>query len=109
MSDDLSQAKVGDQLFVHGRWRSSLVKVKRITPGGRIVTEHSTFRPDGRQIGASGYDTTFARIATAEDIAKVKRNISLSAVSHFSWEKLSDDDLKTVSEIIAKYKLPGQS
>ena len=45
----LRELKVGDYVFVNSSgWRGTvLAKVEKITPTGRIVTDNTTFGPDG--------------------------------------------------------------
>ena len=109
MTNDLKEAKVGDTLWISDRWKplGFLQTVERITPSGRVITKHAEYNPDGRRRGTSGFDVCYARIATPEDIAKVYRAKVLQKVSHFTWDKLGDDDLKSVAEIVARYQLPA--
>lgn len=106
--DNLKEAKVGDTLWISDRWNRPgfLQTVKRITPKGRVITMHGEYDPSGRRRGTSGFDAAYARVATPEDIAKVNRAKTLHKVSHFVWDKLSDADLKTVAEVVARYRTP---
>lgn len=109
MIGDLTGAKVGDKLFVKsGHYdKGSIVTVDRITPTGRIVTKHGEFNPNGRKRGSDGWQSTWARLATEDDVAGIFRLGLVSKIERFrAWDKLSADDLKTVSEIVSKYQLP---
>lgn len=107
--NDLANVKVGDSLYVKsGRYdKGSIVTADRVTPSGRVVTRSGEFNPDGRKRGESGWMRTRARPATEDDIAGIYRYGLVSKISNFHhWEKLSADDLKAVSAIIDRYKLP---
>jgi hypothetical protein len=105
MADDLSGAKVGDQLFVTGRFdRGHLTTVDRITPTGRVVTKSGEFNPDGSKRGDTGWHRQHARLATADDIAGINRyNLTRKLEMFRAWDKLSPDDLKAVSDIVKKH------
>lgn len=106
---DLSEVKIGDRLFVktgnHGHGR--IVPIDRITPSGRVITKCGEFNPNGRLRGSRGWDSTWARKASDDDIAGVFRIGLVHKLEMFrAWEKLSSDDLKTAAAIVDKYKLP---
>jgi len=103
---DLAEAKVGDTLLVWSRWNKYLTKVERVTPTGRVITKNAEFNPNGSIRGGSGSDRAHACIASSDDIAGINRNHLVNKLWHFSWDKLNTDDLKTVGEIIARYKMP---
>lgn len=108
---DLTDVKVGDKLFVRsGHYsRSMILTADRITPSGRVITTSGEFNRNGRKRGDSGWHTTWARKATEDDIAGIYRNGLVQELSNFrAWDKLSAADLKSASEIIAKYKQPRQ-
>lgn len=107
--NDLAGVKVGDQLFVKsGHYdKGNIVKVDRVTPSGRVITASGDFNPNGRRRGGNGWLSTWARPATEDDIAGIYRYGLVQKLAEFRlWDKLSADDLKAASEIIAKYKLP---
>lgn len=108
--DDLSQAKVGDLLFIAGRFGGvgRLLKIERITLKGRVITKHSEFDPSGRLRGARGYDVAWARLATPEDIKTIKRAQTVSILESFCWDKLTEDDLDAVHAIANKYNEPSK-
>ena len=104
---DLTDVKVGDKLFVQGGYNEPRIEiVERITPSGRvIVTHYGEFNSNGRKRGESGWHSTSARPATEDDIARIYRHRLVRKLTDFrQWEKLSAHDLKTATEIIAKYK-----
>ena len=99
--NDLTGVKVGDKLCIVSRFRE-----KCITPSGRVITKLGEFNPNGRMRGATGFDSTWACPATEDDIAGVHRYRLVQKLTGFRlWEKLSAEDLKAASEIIAKYAL----
>jgi hypothetical protein len=112
MNSDLVGAKVGDTIYIKGRFGGvgHIEKIARVTPTGRVVTYRGTqYEPNGRERGTRGFQATWARIATDDDIKGVNRAHVISTIERFrEWSGLNADDLKTVSEIIAKYKQPSQ-
>lgn len=106
---DLTGVQVGDQLLVTNRsyGKGYIVTAERITPTGRVITKSGEFNPNGRKRGDTGWHSTWARKATEDDIAGIYRYGLVSKLERFrAWDKLSADDLKAASEIIAKYDLP---
>lgn len=100
---DLTTAKVGDLLYIPSRYGRGgrLATVERITPSGRVITQHDEFMPNGKKRGTQGWDITFAQIATPEHITTVRRNNLISAIANFKgWEKLTDVELASVANVI---------
>jgi hypothetical protein len=106
---DLAGVKVGDKLFVTSRMYGSagrIVRVGRITPSGRVITTVGEFNPNGRMRGAE----MWARPATYDDIASLNRYRLVQKLERFQlWDNLSADDLRAVSEIVAKYAEPQKA
>ena len=108
---DLANVKAGDKLFVKsGHYdKGRIIVADRITPTGRVITKHGEFNPNGRKRGDSGWDSTWARPATEDDIAGIYRHGLVQKLAAFRlWDKLSAEDLKTVSALIAKYADPNR-
>ena len=106
---DLADVKVGDNLFIKtAHSMGHIVAVDRITPSGRVITKSGEFNPNGRKRGDRGsWSSVWARLATEDDVAGIYRLGLVRKLESFrKWDKLSADDLKAASEIIAKYKLP---
>lgn len=109
MQNNLEGVKVGDKLYVKsGHYdKGHIVTADRVTPTGRVITKSGEFNPNGRKRGEPDWQRTWARPATEDDIAGIYRNRLVQKLTEFrEWDKLSADDLKAASEIIAKYKLP---
>jgi len=101
---DLSEAKVGDKLYVEDRFGSGrIVVVDSLTPGGLVVTKSGTFTPRGRKYG-DGKDLwshSRARLATEDDFAKVRQANLVGRIVRFrDWDKLTPDELSTVASIV---------
>lgn len=105
---DLSEAKVGDKLFVTTSFHNNgrIVTVDRRTPGGRLITSIGVFNPNGSLRGdVATWGRTFARLATKDDIENIHRFGLVRKIECFRlWGKLSTEDLKAVSDIISKYE-----
>lgn len=103
---DLAGVRVGDKLFIKsGHYdRGRIEAVDRVTPSGRVITKSGEFNPNGRKRGDSGWQSALARLATEDDVAGIRRHNLVQELEKFRlWDKLSADDLKAASEIIAKY------
>jgi hypothetical protein len=106
MMYDLAGVQAGDKLFVKSRHTETdmITTVDRVTPSGRVITKLGQFNQDGRLRGDHGWTGTRARRAIEDDIAAIRRYNLVRDLNEFSfWHKLSPDDLKAASEIIAKY------
>ena len=101
----LEGVKLGDRLFVKSRYDKGRIEiVDRITPTGRVVTKSGEFNPDGARRGGGRWNGALARKATDVDIASIHRERLIRKLAEFKlWERLSADDLKTATDIIAKY------
>lgn len=104
--NDLTGVKVGDKVFVWGGFDNGhIAVVDRVTPSGRVITKSGEFNPNGLKRGdAQSWYPTQARLANEDDIAGIYRLGLVRQLTEFQhWDKLSADDLKAVSEIVAKY------
>lgn len=104
---DLSNVKPGDVLYVwRNRGHGDLIPVDRVTPSGRVIAGHYTFERTGYAQGErSVWSYTYARLATQDDIASVKRDNLVAPIARFNaWSKLSPDDLNAVAAIVDRYK-----
>ena len=101
---DLSAIKVGDKLFIMGRYnRGRIAEVERITPSGRVIAGTETFDRSGRRRGDSrSWYLTRARPATEDDIASDYRFGLVEKLKGFDWNILKADDLKTINEIVKR-------
>jgi hypothetical protein len=106
---DLNGVKAGDSLFIKtGNYdKGRIVRVDRVTPTGRVIAGGSEFNPNGRKRGSRGWDSTWARLASEDDIAGIYRHGLVRNLEQFrQWEKMSPEDLKAASALVDKYKLP---
>jgi len=102
---DLSNVKTGDKLYVPGRFEGgSILTVQRITPTGRIVTENGTFMPNGRLVGASGWDVTHGRPATPEDIENVRQSKILHRLKATKWAEVSPETRDAIVQLLNSAK-----
>jgi len=64
---DLSEVTIGDLLFVKGSHydKGRLEIVERVTPSGRVITKAGQYDPSGRMRGQRGWQSRWARLATA--------------------------------------------
>lgn len=100
----LANVKPGDALLISDRFGQQIGVVDRITPSGRVIIKKYTFNPDGWLRGNNVWNPRSARPATAEDMARLARRDKITKVRDFrSWEKLTHDELATISEIIGRY------
>lgn len=96
----LSDAKVGDTLRIRSRGLDRLERVIKITKT-QVVTLHGHYRKaNGKQIGLSDWNPTFARIATPEDVAEVQRShrhaVLANRLCKLDWYKCPVDVLEKV-------------
>lgn len=106
---NLEDVKTGDKLFVKsGPYdKGCIVMVDRVTPTGRVITKSGEFNSNGSLRGDNGWQQTWARPATEDDIAGIYRYGLVQKLLQFrAWEKLGAEDLRAASEIIARYATP---
>jgi hypothetical protein len=103
----LDNVKVGDRICIIRHLGSSqLAAVEKVTPSGRVITKHGIFTPNGYMYGGrkEPWNRARARLATEDDIAGIYRAGLVRKIETFRlWDKLSPDDLRTISAIIQKY------
>lgn len=76
----MQEVKPGDKIIIHGRWRTYVAEVERVTPTGRIVADGFTFRPDGKQIGGDKWLPLYATDGTPDTVEKIKRRDFVGSV-----------------------------
>ena len=76
----LKNLKVGDEVFVVGRWGKSLSKVQRITPTGRIVVNNIQYNATGKARTGDIWATLNLERVTEESVARYKKAKFVSAV-----------------------------
>lgn len=72
--------KVGDIVFVTGRFGRSLHQVEKITPKGFIKVAGTLYTKDGYQRGSDGWTFTSIHPASAEEIEQFKKEKFIAAV-----------------------------
>jgi hypothetical protein len=77
--------------------------VEKVTPSGRFVLKSGTYDPNGRKRGQNSWYSTWATLATEDQIAGVYRNGLVAKFKAFDWSKLPPDDLKAVNVIVSKH------
>ena len=76
----LKNLKVGDEVFVVGRYGKSLCEVQHITPTGRIVVDGVQYYATGTERTGERWRTRSLERATEESVARYKKAIFVSAV-----------------------------
>lgn len=71
--NSLDNAKVGDKLFVSDGMIECLETVERLTQTLVITKHHRFAKNSGKQQGRVYWNTFYARLATDEDVAMVRR------------------------------------
>lgn len=96
--------KPGDELAVQGGYTNytyRIVKVKRVTPSGQIVLENgSRFDNRGFPIASSKYDMDQLCLITPEIRYIIKRTTRLSYLKLIAWDKVSDELLDEVVQVL---------
>ena len=65
--------KVGDSVFVCGRFGRSLNQLEKITPKGFIKVAGTLYTKEGFQRGSDGWDFTSIHPASAEEIEEFRK------------------------------------
>ena len=72
--------KVGDNVFVSGRFGRSLHQVEKITPKGFIKVAGSLYTKEGYVRGSDGWNFTSISPASAEEIEQFRKENFISDV-----------------------------
>ena len=104
---NLDNTQVGDKLVVLYTWGKVVLIVTRTTKT-QVHCDSHRFRRDGRELGADRWSRTWARTATAEELAEIRaenrRKQLISEISaacdRISLDKLTTDQLETIHELI---------
>lgn len=110
MSGVLDNVKVGDRLFVTGRWNKSIETVEKVTKL-HVITRNGKYRKSGCSVG-DGWTHSYARLATAEDIENVRKEIArskmLAKCRDINFGSLTDSQLEQILEIVNPDLLNGK-
>lgn len=100
--NSLENAKVGDKLFVSNGMVECLETVERLTQT-LVVTKHHRFaKNSGKLHGGVYWNALYARLATDEDVAMVRRKQMIRKCRDFDFSILSDSQLERILEIANK-------
>ena len=110
MSFDGSKYKAGDTVIVVDRaFRDRITTIDKITPSGRLIVGTSVFNPDGRERGATGYNSCFLLDPTPDRIEQATRNSLITRIDgtvyrrqrkQEGWADLSTDQLRQIAELL---------
>lgn len=102
MSGVLDNVKVGDKLFVAGRWHKSIETVEKVTKL-HVITLSGKYRKNGYSVG-DGWTHSYARPATEKDVEiirkEVARNKLLAKCRDINFSNLTDSQLEQILEIV---------
>ena len=91
--DWVRKLKVGDIVFVCGRWGKTLNKVEKITPKGFIKVAGSLFNPDtGFERSSDTWNSCVLQQATKENVEEYMREKYIKHIHHF-LQNLKNQDI----------------
>lgn len=100
--NSLENAKVGDKLFVSNGMVEYLETVERLTQT-LVVTKHHRFaKNSGKLHGSASWNAFYARLATDEDVAMVRRKRMIRKCRDTDFASLTDSQLEKILEIANK-------
>lgn len=97
---NLDNAKVGDKLFVYNRMDRNIEIVERITQTLVITKYHRFAKNSGKKQGGDHLNALYARLATDEDMAMVKREQMIHKCENINFKLLFDSQLEEILKII---------
>lgn len=100
--DNLENVKVGDTLFVSNGLYEYLEKVVRLTKTLVITKVHRFNRGSGKLCGSYYWDVLYARLATDEDVAMIRRKKMISECNNIDFSLLTSAQLEQILEIANK-------
>ena len=99
--NSLENEKVGDTLLVSNGMSEYLEKVTRLTNTLVIAKAHRFSKKNGKQCGSDGlWDVWYARIATDEDVAMIRRKQMISECNNIDFSLLTSAQLEQILEIV---------
>ena len=100
----IKNLKPGDTVIVESKYRLAIKKVTKVTPTGRIVIGDSQYNPDGYLRGTDMYNREYILEATPEQLEKTQNKItrvqSLNKIGKFDFNKMDNESLLKIIEII---------
>lgn len=100
--NSLENVKVGDTLFVSNGTVEYLEQVTRLTKTLVITKMHRFNRGSGKLCGSEYWNVLYARIATDEDIAMIRRKKMISKCNNIDFSLLTSAQLEYILEIVNK-------
>lgn len=97
--DSLENVKVGDTLFVSNGMYEYLEKVVRLTKTLVITKVHRFNRGNGRLCGSDAWNILYARLATDEDVAMIRRKQMIHRCENIDFSLLTSAQLEQILEI----------
>lgn len=103
MSKTLYELQAGDEVLVANNYSEAVMKVERVT-NNYVVIRHSKYRKsDGRLVGDHKWTCEHIRIATPEDIQRIREkhwyNRLVKLVSAIPFQSLTNDQLQSILSI----------
>lgn len=92
--NDNHEFRVGDKVFVHGRFNSvTIATVDKITAAGNIKVNNTLYKPDGRERTSDIWNFSRIEFATPEQIKRYHENSYISKVKKFAIAALNEDTI----------------
>lgn len=98
--NSLENVNVGDKLFVSNGRVGYLETVVRVTNTLVITNVHRFSRKRGILSGSTYWNALYARIATDEDVAMVRREQMIRKCRDFDFSILTNTQLEQILEIV---------
>ena len=95
----LENVKVGDTLYAHNGIVESLEVVLRVTQTLVATKRHRFDRKTGRLKGCGYWGVMYARLATDEDVAVIRRKQMINKCSRIDFSDLTDSQLEAILKI----------
>lgn len=100
--NSLENVKVGDKLFISNGMVECLETVERLTQT-LVVTKHYRFaKNSGKLHGSVYWNALYARLATVEDVAMVRRKQMIKKCANIDFSLLTSAQLEQILEIANK-------
>lgn len=98
--NSLENAKVGDKLFVSNGMDESLETVERLTQTLVVTKYHRFAKNSGKLYGSVHWNALYARIATDEDIAMIRRKKMIRRCGNIDFSLLTTAQLEQILKIV---------
>jgi hypothetical protein len=101
--EEKDQVKTGDELYLQITFREvgRIVKVERISPGGRITLENGeTYKKDGRKIEGGHFSRSELYPLTSERRETIEHHKNVSYLREIDWREISPEKCKAIRTIL---------